>query len=594
MRIRSASERPRGTSLTGTRNELVGAPPRPALVAVDDDPAALAWIAGELRRRYAADYEVVCATSAHDAQRALEEIRHRGGDVAIVLAAQWLADLTGDELLARVHRLHPRAKRGLLVDFGAWGDRATADAILRAMTHGHIDYYVLRPWRSCDELFHRTVTEFLHEWSRTETSQPKEVVVVGDAWEPRANEITTLLGRNGVPTLFRAADSPEGTALLARAGRDGSDGPVVFLLDGRVLTSPTNVELARAYGVTTELDGDQEVDVAVVGAGPAGLSAAVAAASEGLSTLVVERESIGGQAGTSSMIRNYPGFSRGVGGAELAQRAYQQAWVFGARFVLMREIVELGRRGDFHAVTLSDGSRARARAVVLATGVSYRRLGIPSLEALVGAGVFYGGSISELHALAGEQVYVVGGGNSAGQAAVNLARYADRVTILIRGASLAASMSQYLLSEIAAKPNVSVLSRTELVDGGGDGRLEWVALHDLARDETVRAPAGAVFVLVGAAPRSEWLPDTVVRDSWGFVLTGADIRADEAAGPRWLLRRDPLPYETTDPGVFAVGDIRHGSVKRVASAVGEASVAINQVHEYLASLERPASPPRTP
>jgi thioredoxin reductase (NADPH) len=567
-------------------DEPVGAAARPALVAVDDDPAALARIADELRRRYAADYEVVCATSAREAQEALEEIGRRGGDVAIVLAAQWLPDVTGDELLARAHRLYPRAKRGLLVDFGAWGDRATADAILRAMTHGHIDYYVLRPWRSCDELFHRTITEFLHEWSRTETSTPKEVVVVGDAWEPRANEITTLLGRNGVPTLFRAADSPEGTALLARAGRDRSDGPVVFLLDGSVLVRPTNVELARAYGVTTELDADHEVDVAVVGAGPAGLSAAVAAASEGLSTLVVERESIGGQAGSSSMIRNYPGFSRGIGGAELAQRAYQQAWVFGARFVLMREIVELSRHGDQHTVMLSDGSSARARAVVLATGVSYRRLGIPTLEELVGAGVFYGGSISELHALAGEEVYVVGGGNSAGQAALNLARYADRVTIVVRGASLEESMSQYLLAEIAAKQNVRVLTRTELVDGGGDGRLEWVALRDLQRDETGETPAAAVFVLVGAAPRSDWLPDTIARDRWGFVLTGADIRADEAADARWLLRRDPLPYETTDPGVFAVGDIRHGSVKRVASAVGEASVAIRQVHDYLASLDR--------
>lgn len=558
----------------------------PVLLAVDDDPAALSRIEDELRRRYAADYRVVCLASAPEALGELEALAAAGGDVAVVLADLWMPELTGEELLARVRRLHPDAKRGLLVDWGAWADRASADAIMRAMAMGSIDYYVLKPWRMPDELFHRTLGEFIHEWSRTQASRPKEVVVVAERGLPRTHEVLALLQRNGVPHVFRERSSGEGRALLEGVPETDAARPVVFLVDGRVLVDPTNVELAGGYGVSTELGDERDFDVLVVGAGPGGLSAAVYASSEGLATLVVERESIGGQAASSSMIRNYLGFSRGVTGAELAQRAYQQAWVFGTRFVLMRDAAALRSEDGRHVVTLADGSEATARAVVLAAGVSYRRLGIEPLEALVGAGVFYGGAASDMHALAGRRAYVVGGGNSAGQAALHLARRADRVTILVRGPSLAATMSQYLLDEIAGTDNVDVVTETEIVDGGGDGRLERLTLRDRFSGEEAVVPADAVFVLIGATPHTDWLPGSVARDGWGFLLTGPD-----AAAEAWPLERPPLAFETTLPGVFAVGDVRRGSVKRVASAVGEGSVVIQQVHEYLSRLEGAAAVP---
>ena len=552
------------------------------LVAVDDDPSALARITGELRRRYDCDYTVVCESSP---LAALESLRDPGDAVAVVLAAQWMADMTGTELLAHVGELQPQAKRGLLVEWGAWGDPATAEAIRGAMARGEMDYYVLKPWRSPDELFHRMLGEFIHEWSRTQGASPKEIVVVADPWTPRTHEVTMLLARNGVPHVFHRSDSPEGRDLLARTGTDTAGGPVVFPLDGTVLVNPSNVELAGGYGVSTELDDERDFDVLVVGAGPSGLSAGVYASSEGLRTLVVEREAIGGQAGSSSLIRNYLGFSRGVTGAELAQRAYQQAWVFGTRFVLMRDVVGLRSEDGTHAATLAGGAEATARAVVLASGVSYRRLGIPSLDALVGAGVFYGASTSEAQALAGEPVYVVGGGNSAGQAALHLARHAGQVTILVRGPSLAETMSQYLVGEIDAARNVDVAPNTEVADGGGERRLEWLAIRQRGSAETSRVPAAGLFVLIGAVPHTDWLPESIVRDRWGYVVTGPDIESDAAASTRWPLERNPLMFESTLPGVFAVGDVRHRSVKRVASAVGEGSVAIQQVHQYLSMLD---------
>jgi thioredoxin reductase (NADPH) len=553
----------------------------PALVVVDDDERALQRTAEELRRRYASDYRVVAERSPEAALAELEQLAAAGKDVAVVLADQWMDGLTGAELLGRVPRLHPNAKRGLLVDWGAWGDARTTEAILAAMAEGRIDYYVLKPWRSPDELFHRTIAEFVHEWSRTRASRPKELAVVGDPGSARTHEIVTLLARNGVPNIFRPADSDEGRALLSEVGETGAAGPVVITIDKRVLVDPTNVELAGGYGVTTGLDDDRDFDVVIVGAGPAGLSAAVYASSEGLRTLVVEREAIGGQAASSSLIRNYLGFARGVTGAELAQRAYQQAWVFATRFVLMREAVSLTSGDGRHTLGLSDGTEATAGAVVLSTGVSYRRLGIPALEQLVGIGVYYGGSVGDSQSVTGEHVFVIGGGNSAGQAALHGARQAAKVTILIRGPSLAETMSQYLIGAIDATENVEVRTNVEVADGGGDGRLQWLALRDRDGGAIERVPAAAVFVLIGSTPHTDWLPETIARDRWGFVVTGADVQTDPAAAARWPLERLPLMYETTAPGVFAVGDVRHRSVKRVASGVGEGSVAVSQVHEYL-------------
>ena len=552
----------------------------PVIMLADDAPADLDRVAGELERRYAPDYRIVRQRSAAGALEDLRALRNSGERVALILADAWPGGIGGDEFLARSRDLYPNTRRGLLIDWGDWGEPATAELLHRAMALGHMDYYVLRPWSSPDEYFHRTVSDFLHEWSRLQDRAPREATVVAERWSRRAHELRNLLARNGVPHAFRDAASAEGRRLLEEAGRVGAEGPVVITVDGTSLVDPSNAEVARAYGVSTELDDDREFDVVVVGAGPAGLSAGVYGASEGLRTLVVEGEAIGGQAGSSSRIRNYLGFPRGVSGASLAQQAYQQAWTFGASFLFMCRAVELRTGGGRHVVRMSDGSEARARAVLLATGVAYRRLGVPSLERLTGAGVFYGSSVGEAQGLAGERVFVVGGGNSAGQAATHLARYAERVTVLVREDSLEQTMSRYLIDEIEAATNVEVRLSTEVVDGGGDGRLERLVLRD--RDgarETV--PAAAVFIMIGASPNTDWLPEAVRRDRWGYILTGDDVPDDAL-----VAGRRPLILETSLPGVFAVGDVRHRSVKRVATAVGEGAVAVSQLHRYLAEVAR--------
>jgi thioredoxin reductase (NADPH) len=563
-------------------------PGRPRVLVVEDESEARARIRGELERRYGGDYRVRCEGSALNALAKLERWRAAGDPVALVLVDQWMPDLTGEEFLARAKALYPAAKRAMLIDFGAWGDRKTADAMLRAMARGKMDYYVLKPWRRADEYFHRMVTEFLHEWERATSARPQDIALVCERRSQRGHRLRDLLARNGVPHVVHETDSPEGRRLLSEVGKDGTREPVVVLMGGGVLVNPSNAELAGAYGVSTTLDEDRcDFEVAVVGAGPAGLGAAVYASSEGLDTLVVERESIGGQAGSSSLIRNYLGFARGVSGSELAQRAFQQAWVFGARFLHAREVTELRPSEGRHVLTLSDGSEARATAVVLATGITYRRLGIPGLEALVGTGVFYGASVSEARAHADEEVFVVGGGNSAGQAALHLSRYAARVTILVRRDTLAETMSSYLIGEIDAAENIDVRHRTEVAEGFGDGTLEAVTLRDCHSGRTETVPAGALFVLIGAQPHTSWLPDAVHRDRWGYLLTGPDLPPGS-----WPLSRRPLMLETSLPGVFAVGDARSGSTKRVASAVGEGSVVIEQVHQLIDSLgvHRPGGP----
>ncbi len=540
---------------------------KPAILAVVDDPAELGRITNELHRRYGEDYRVICDQSGQAALENIQAMHEAGERIALVLADQWMPEIHGQDLLARVHDLYPRTKRALLLAWGDWGDEPTADAVRQSMAVGHIDYYVLKPWKSPDEYFHRTVSEFLHEWARADPTSPHEIIVVGDVLSARGHELRDLLARNGVPHVFHDADSPEGRRLLREAGREDAREPIVLLLDGRVLVDPSNEELARGYGVMTAVDTERAFDVVVVGAGPAGLAAAVYASSEGLRALVVERESIGGQAGASSRIRNYLGFSRGVSGAELAQRAYQQAWVFGTTFLLMRDVTGLRAGDDHHVLTISDGTEIRARTVILAMGVYYCRLGIPELERLTGTGVFYGASAAEAQQFSGGRVYVVGGGNSAGQAALHLCRWAAQVTIVVRGPTLAASMSQYLRHEIEAAPNVDVRLSTQVVGGAGDDRLEALTLLDTDAGESTTVPADAMFVLIGAEPHTDWLPPAIARDEYGYVVTGAGSM-----------------FETSVPGVFAVGDVRSRSVKRVASAVGEGSVVIHQVHEYLASV----------
>lgn len=538
----------------------------PVLLVVDAGPDALARTESELRRRYGHDYDVRAEASAAVALSALAELRDAGEAVALVLADQWLGETTGGELLARVHTLFPAAKRGLLIEWGAWGDADTAEAIFEAMALGQIDYYVLKPQSPPDELFHRTVAEFLFEWARAEVPVQGELELVAEPGTPRTHELHDLLSRNGVPYACHAPDSDAGRALLEEAGRGDASVPVARVRPGQILVDPSKVELAEAFGVSTALAEQCEYDVVVVGGGPAGLAAAVYASSEGLRALLIEREAIGGQAGSSSLIRNYLGFARGISGAELAQRAYQQAWVFGTDFLLMREAVELRPGKRLHTLRTADGAEVETAAVVLAGGVSYRRLEIPGLAAREGSGVFYGASAAEAKALAGRRVFVVGGGNSAGQAAMHLARYAEWVTILVRGSSLAASMSSYLREAINAATNVEVMLETEVVDGAGEGRLERLTLRDRGSKEETSANADALFVLIGTHPGTDWLPDELERDEWGYILTEPD-------------------FETTLPRVFAVGDVRHGSVKRVASAVGEGSVVIQHIHRHLAGAE---------
>jgi thioredoxin reductase (NADPH) len=557
---------------------------QPVILVADDDPKALARTEAELRRRYGEDYQVVCECDTGTAKGELERLRDERADVAVVLADVWMAERPGFDVLHRARELHPHAKRALLIDWGAWGDRPTAEAILHAMAKGLADYYVLKPSRTGEEQFHRAISEFLHEWSREHSPSSFELAIIAEPTSPRTHEIRDLLRRSGVPHGFCAPDSEWGEELLADVDQDAAGRPVIRLRDGTVLVDPANEEIVRAFGVNTGSVKRTDFDLVIVGAGPAGLSAAVYAQSEGLRTLVVERETIGGQAGSSSLIRNYLGFARGVTGAELAQRAYQQAWVFGVEFAVSREVVELQLENEPYGVQCDQGYIATGRAILLATGVTYARIGIPGLEALSGAGVYYGASTVDSLGLDTGDVYVVGGGNSAGQAALHLSRSAAHVRLLVRGASLGEDMSKYLCETVQATPNVEVLTETEVVDGGGNGRLEWLELRDNATGERRRVAAAALYILIGARPHTSWLPEEIALAPNGHILTGADAEACE----HWPLERPPTPYETSIPGVFAVGDTRHGAVKRVASAVGEASVAIPDVHAWLAPTPRVA------
>ena len=547
---------------------------KPVILVVDSDPAGLATVEGELLDRYAPHYAVVCMGSATDARRRLAELQVEGEAVTLVLAGQELDDTTGGELLAEVRQLHPHAKRALLVGWGEWGFRATGDAILEAIEHGKIDHYVVRPVAPPDELFHHSISTFLLEWAEERRTAPYAIQVVGDSWSGRAAQLRDVLERCAFPHAFCLADSDEGRKLLGETPADG-ELPVVILPDGTTLTNPSDIELTRATGSSVEPE-DVEIDLLIVGAGPAGLSAGVYGASEGLRTLVVDTHGIGGQARSSSLIRNYLGFSRGVSGAVLARQAYEQAWVFGARFAFMQHVTGLRADADRLVATLSAGTTVSARAVVLATGVAYRRLGIPALEALAGAGVFYGGAGSDAHRMSGQDVYVVGGANSAGQAALHMARYARRLTLVVRAPSLATGMSHYLVRQLEATPNVEIRVGTEIVGGGGDGWLTHLVLRDRASEAEETVPAGGLYPSIGARPHTEWLPAEIARDERGFVLTGADVPRDA-----WPLERDPFPLETSMPRVLAVGDARHGSVKRVASAVGAGSIAIRVVHRLL-------------
>jgi len=562
------------------------------LVVVDEDPDGRRVVEAALDDRYGRDYRIEVIDSASAAVQRLADLAATADHVALVLSAQWLSDMNGDELLRTVHRLHPHARRALLIEWKDLGDMPTGRAVSAAAAAGRIDHYVIRPFGQRDEAFHHAISTFLLEWSEAVRIAPHTIRVVGASWSGRAYELREVLGRCSVPHVFALVDSPEGRAALTAAG-GSSDLPLVLFPDGTVLPNPTNAELALASRASLTPTQD-EFDVVIVGAGPAGLSAAVYGASEGLSTLVVDQGGIGGQASSSSMIRNYLGFPRGLGGGRLGQQAYEQAWIMGAQFALMQHATGLRRVDGRLVVGLSESEAVRARAVILATGVRYRRLDVPELEVLNGAGVYYGGFASEAAAMADREVYVVGGANSAGQAALHLALYARRVTLVVRADTLEAGMSAYLVRHVKAASNIEGRLQTEVVGGGGDGELECLVLRDRTRrvDETV--PAGGLFLTIGAEPHTDWLPASVRRDDHGFVLTGSDVSRG------WHHDRPPFSLETSMPCVLAAGDVRRGSVKRVASAVGEGSIAIQQVHALLGDegitppVDRSHSDPRAP
>jgi thioredoxin reductase (NADPH) len=553
---------------------------RAVILVADDDAEDRGAISAALERRFGADYAVVAAGGAAAALDELERLARAGVDVALVAAGLRDAAAQAPELLRRAHALHPGAARAM---FAAMGDAAglgeRMEPFLRAMALGQLDFVIMKGWHSPEEWLYLQVQEALSAWAIAHRPRHEHFRLVGPQWSPRCHAVRDVLTRNGVPFGFYPDDSDEGRRLLAEHGVRTQGSLVAIRFDGEVLVDPDDRALAEALSVRTR-PAAERYDLAVIGAGPAGLAAAVYAASEGLRTVVVEPLALGGQAGTSSRIRNYLGFPQGVSGSELTARAFQQARLFGAEFVFTQHAEALAVRGADRVVTLGDGSEAVARAVVIATGVSYRRLGIPALDRLVGMGVFYGGAAAEARALAGQDVLVVGAGNSAGQAALHLARHGSRVTILARGESLSASMSDYLVRELAATPRVAVRTRTRLVDGRGDDRLEAAVIEDGGAGRREEVPAAAVFVLIGAEPRTEWLREAVHRDGAGYVLTGGDVPREG-----WRLARPPMLLETSLPGVFAVGDVRHGSVKRVAAAAGEGSVAVGSVHAYLAEAE---------
>jgi thioredoxin reductase (NADPH) len=544
----------------------------PMILAVDDDPDALRDLEETLGDRYGRNYRVECLRSPFDAQARLEALAAAHEDVAIVLAGQWLEGMTGSDLLDGARRLHPQSKRALILHWGQWGDPATGEAIFDAIARARIDHYVIRPTAPPDELFHHAISGMLLEWADAQRQSPHTIHIIGQSWEGRAYELRQLLGRCAMPHAFVLADSPAGRDLVAQAG-EGDGYPLVIFPDGTVLHDPTNAELVEASGSPVDPP-STDFDLVIVGAGPAGLSAAVYGASEGFDTLVVDSGGIGGQATSSSLIRNYLGFPRGVSGRRLAQSAYEQAWVFGAQFSFMQFVTMLGRDDDGLWVELSDSGRVHARAVLLATGAEYQRIGIPELEALNGAGVYYGGSASEASRMTDREVYVVGGANSAGQAALHLARYAAHVTLLVRADSLDAGMSRYLVQQVESTPRLDVRVGTEVVGGGGAARLEHLVLRDRATGVEETQPADGLFLMIGARPHTGWLPGSVARDDQGFVFTGTDVLPTGT----WPLERVPLSLETSVPGVFAAGDLRHSAVRRVASAVGEGSVAVQQLH----------------
>jgi len=550
---------------------------RTAIITVDDDPSVSRAVARDLRRRYGEQHRIVRAESGEAALDALRQMKLRGDLVALILADYRMPQMNGIDFLEHAMDVYPGARRVLLTAYADTG------AAIDAINVVDLDHYLLKPWDPPEEKLYPVVDGLLEAWLASDHRPVPETKVVGHRWSARSSGVREFLARNQVPYRWYASDEPEGQRLLTAAGADGLSLPVVIPPDGAALIEPTDAELASRVGLATTPSTDF-YDIVVIGGGPAGLGAAVYGASEGLRTVLVERTATGGQAGQSSRIENYLGFPDGVSGAQLTDRARRQAAKFGAEVLTTREVVGLEVNGSARTVRFADGSAIDAHTVILATGVSYRHLTAPGLDELTGRGVFYGSALTETAACSGQDVFVVGGANSAGQAAVYLSRSAKSVTILVRGPSLEKSMSYYLIQQIADIPTISVRTCTEVIAAGGTDHLASLTLRDISTGTTDTISAQWLFLFIGAAPLTDWLDGVVARDGRGFVLAGPDLSIEGQRPKGWTLDRAPYHLETSVPGIFVAGDARAESAKRVASAVGEGAMAVMLVHRYLEKL----------
>jgi len=554
---------------------------KPILLSVDDDSDVLRTIERDLRSQYGSEYRVIGSDSPARALDLLKQLKVRNDDVALMLADQRMPGMDGVEFLQEGMRIFPEAKRALLTAY------ADTSAAISAINQANINYFFLKPWDPPAEHLYPQLDDLLDDWQASYHPTFEGIRVLGTRWSPRSYELRDFLARNHVPYQWidveASANDPETKRLVEALGPEATQLPVVLFPDGTKLLESIPADVAQKVGLRTRAQTDF-YDLAIVGGGPAGLAAAVYGASEGLHTVMIEREAPGGQAGMSSRIENYLGFPMGLSGGDLARRAVVQAQRFGVEILSPQEAVAARTEGSYRIIKLADGSEISCHALMIASGVQWRRLEAPGIDRLQGAGVYYGGGATEALACKGETVYVVGGANSAGQAAMNFARYAKRVVILVRGESLASTMSQYLIDQIKATPNIELWAHGSVAEVHGQTHLEEISVLCSDTNKLERVPASSMFIFIGAVPRTDWLAGMVERDDRGFILTGPDLIRDGQRPKGWTLDRDPFLLETNVPGLFAVGDVRHGSVKRVASGVGEGSVAVQFIHQYLSKV----------